>query len=259
MAIHLAGFLESLDPAGAFVGMAALQDDKVFTQGDNLRVPELNNVIALAGGGENTAEPRIRLTSPTLDQFTRYEIAPLNVGAAAAVEPGSPHRLVKLFNAPLVLGIDENLRVDINSNPAAAQVQWALLWFSDGPVQPIGRGAMFTVRGTGTTTLTANAWTPSQITLDDELPPGRYQIVGMRASSAGCIAARIVNRTGSQWRAGVLGCDVIDDIEDVAFRYGNMGVLAEFPFTQLPDFEFLSVSADTAETVHLDLIRIGAA
>ena len=258
MPFHLAGFLESLDPAGAFVGMAALQDDRVTTQGDNLRVPpQLNRIVALAGGAENTAAPRIRLTSPTLERFTRYEIAPLNVGAAAAVEPNSPHRIVKLLNAPLLLGADENLRVDIDSNPAAAQVQWALLWFANGPIAPVPTGDMFTVRLTGTTTLVANAWTPCVLTLDDELPPGRYQIVGMRAQSTGCVAARIVLREGDQWRPGCLGTDAEDDLDDTVFRYGNFGVWGEFPFTQLPAVEFLAISADTAEIVHFDLIRVG--
>jgi hypothetical protein len=256
--IHLAGFLESLDPAAAFVNIAALQDDRLFTNGDNLRVPALNRVIMAAGGAENTVAPRIRLTSPTLDEFTRWEITPLNVASAAGVEPGSPQAIQKMIENPVGLGIDENLRAELLSNPGAAQIQWALLWFSDGPPTPVVNQRMFTVRGTGATTVAVGAWTPATITLDDELPPGRYQIVGLRAESATGIAARIVNREGGQWRTGVLCADAISDLEDPIFRGGRMGVLAEFPFTQLPDIEFLCVAADTAQVVYFDLVRVGS-
>ena len=122
---------------------------------------------------------------------------------------------------------------------------------------PVTAGRQFTLRATGTTTLVDIAWTDVGLTLDENLPPGNYQVVGLRPESAGCVAGRVVFRTGSQDRPGALGTDSILDIQHQMFRHGQLGVWGEFPFTQIPGIEFLSVIADTAETVHLDLIRTG--
>lgn len=254
---HLAGWLEDIDPAGAFVNLAALADQRLFTQGDDLRVPPLNMVIAAAGGVDGVVAPRVRLDSPTLDVLTRYEISPLNSQNAAAVEPDDPHAVDDLRMAPLRLGVDEILQVQILSNPAAAQDQWALVWLADVVPTPVTGGNPFTVRATGTTTLTVNVWSTVDIILDENIPPGNYQVIGLRADSLGCVAGRLIFRTGDFWRPGVLGVDTGFDRAHPMFRHGAMGVLGEFPFTQLPAIEFLSVVADTVETVHLDLIRIG--
>ena len=255
MAFHLAGFLEDIDAAGAFVNLTALADQRLFTQGDDIRVPDLNQVFALAGGADAVVQPRLRLTSPTLDELVRYEISPLNSQNAAAVEPDSPQKVDDLRQNPLILGVDEILQCELFNNSAAAQDQWALLWFSDGSPQPVSGQRPFTVRATGTTTLVANTWTQVNVTLDDNLPPGNYQIIGLRPDSAGCVAGRVVFRTQNQNRPGALGTDTILDIQHPMFRHGALGVWGEFPFTQLPAIEFLSVVADTAETIHLDLIR----
>ena len=256
MAFHLGGFLEDQDPAGAFVGMAALADDRLFTQGDNLRVPSLNQVIMAAAGADTATASRVRLDSPTLDQLTRVEIAPLN-GAAGDVEPGTPPAIMKMLNNPLMLGVDELLTCDILSNPAAAASMWALLWFADGSPSPVTGQRIFTVRGTGATTVTAQEWSTVALTLDENLPPGNYQVVGMRAEGATAVAARIIFRGGDFWRPGCLGSDLVGDLGDEVFRGGKLGVWGEFPFTQLPALEFLCNAADTAQIVHLDLVRVG--
>ena len=256
MVFHVGGFLEDIDAAGAFVNLAALADDRLFTQGDDLRVPELNRVLMVAGGADGVVIPRIRFDSPTLDLLVRPEIRPINSQDAAAVEPDSPQAVMKMLANPWTLGIDEILQVQLNNNSAAPQDQWALLWFADAPVTPITGQSVFTARATGTTTLVANAWTSVNITMDENLPPGDYQVVGMRPESLGCVAARLIFRTGNQWRPGALGVDLADDIQDDVFRNGALGIWGEFPFTQIPAIEFLSVIADTVETIYLDLIRI---
>lgn len=256
MVFHLGGFFEDIDPAGAFANLAALADDRLFTQGDDLRVPALNRVIWMAGGADNTVEPQIRLDSPTLDAMVRPEILPLNM-ANVDVEPASPHRIMDLRENPLTLGVDEILQAEILSNPGTIIRQWALLAFSDGPVSPITGQGVFPVRLTGSTTVTFGVWSDVALTLDENLPPGNYQLVGMHALGATCIAARVVFRTGSQWRPGCLGVDTNADFPDPMFRAGRLGVWGEFPFTQLPTVEFLCAAADTAQVVHFDLIRIG--
>lgn len=254
---HVAGWNEDIDSAGVFDNLTALVDQRLFTQGDDIRVPELNMIFAAAGGADGVVDPRMRLDSPTLDAIVRYEITPLNSQDAAAVEPDTPQKVDDLRMAPLHLGVDEILQVQLNNNPAAVRNQWCLVWFADQVPQPVTGGRPFTVRMTGTTTLAANVWSTVVMLLDENLPPGTYQVIGLRPDSLGCIAGRMIFRTGQFWRPGALGVDTNQDIQHPMFRHGALGVWGEFPFTQLPAIEYFSAIADTVETVHLDLIRVG--
>lgn len=253
---HTGAFQESVDPAGAFNALTAVPDTQLTIVGDDLRVPELSQLIAVAGGIETTAEAFLRLTSPSLRIRGLFQVEPYNSGAAAAVEPGSPHRVVDLRKIPLQLTQGENLNAETDSNPAAAQIQWCIVWFGAGPVEPV-TGPIFTVRATAATALVANAWTNAPLTFVEDLPRGRYAVVGMRARSAGLVAARLAF-VGGRWRPGCLGTDAQDDIEHPMFRYGQLGIWGEFEDQDPPTVDFLSVSADAAEDVYLDLIQLRA-
>jgi len=100
----------------------------------------------------------------------------------------------------------------------------------------------------------ANAWTNGALTFSQTLPRGTYQIVGMRANSAGLRAARLVV-PGYSWRPGCIGCDADSDLAADRFRHGKAGVWAEFSHDAPPTVDFFSASADTAQVVLLDLIK----
>ncbi len=243
------------DPGGAFNALTALADQHVTVTGDDIRIPTLNQIIAVAGGAENAVAPRMRLVSPSLRRRSNFLISPLNVAAAAAVEPGSPQAVVDLRSQPLPLVLNENLNAEVLSDPVAVQVQWAVVWLADGPVAPV-TGAVFSVRATSSTALTANVWSNVAITFDEDLPRGRYQVVGLRPQSAGCIAARLVFVGGAGWRPGALGTDAVEDIQHWMFRYGMLGVYGEFEDIEPPTVDFLSVSADATQELYLDLIQV---
>ena len=103
-------------------------------------------------------------------------------------------------------------------------------------------------------TLTVDQWTAGEMTLTDRIETGRYQVIGMRAFSAGLVAARLTRLGGSPWRPGCLGVDAYTDLEHPMFRNGGLGVWGEFVEANIPAVEFLSVSADSAQEVTLDLI-----
>lgn len=254
--IHLAGFEEDVNPAGSFANIAALADQRLFTQGDDIRVPELNYVVALAGGADSSTTARVRMTSPTLDEIVRYDISPLNELDGSDVEPGSPQAVDDLRDNPLLLGVDEILQAEVLSTPAGNLMQWAFVWFADGPVRRASSGRGFTARATSSGTLTAEQWSLDTITLDENLPPGTYQVIGLRPVSAGMVAARVVFRTGNFYRPGALGCDAESDIQHPMFRHGGLGVWGEFPFTQIPAIEACSISGDSSQVYFLDLVRI---
>jgi hypothetical protein len=251
---HTAAWWEDVDPAGLYNLLNAVPDTQITWALTNIQVPPLSHIVALAGGAENTAAPIMRLLAPSLRTRSLFQIAPLNAQAAAHVEPDTPPKVVDLRKTPLAMVVGENAQVELNSNPAAVQCQWCVAWFADGPINPI-EGSIFTVRAVGATALVAGAWTNCPLVFDENLPRGRYQIAGMKAISAECIAARLVV-PDSRWRPGVLGCDVVEDDDWPGFRYGRFGSFGEFEDTDALTADFLSSAADAAEIVYLDLIQL---
>ena len=137
---------------------------------------------------------------------------------------------------------------------SGAEQEYGLVWLTDGPAQPV-TGEIFTVRSTNASTLTAAAWTNGALTFSQTLPKGRYRVVGMRAQSAGLVAARLVF-IGYPWRPGVVGTDSAGDAAPDIFRAGRLGSWGEFDHNTPPSVDFLSVSADTSQIVHLDLQKV---
>ena len=115
-------------------------------------------------------------------------------------EPARPPPVYDLRANALPLVRDEVLQAEINSNPVAVQIQWVVVWFADAPLVP-ATGTIFTVRATSATTLIAGSWGNCPLTMNEDLPRGRYAVVGLRGRSAGCIAVSMVF-VGGRWRPG---------------------------------------------------------
>ena len=260
MPFHLAAFSQSVDPAGVFVTLNGVIDPVLTVVGANIQVPTLNRVVGLAAGVETTAAQQARLTAPSRRILALQRIAPTQGNAAAASLPSDPHHFSDLRDSALKMTTGEQANIEINSDPAAAQIQWGLVWFADDNIKEV-TGDIFTIRATGATALVAQTWVNVPIVMSENLPRGRYQMVGLRGQSTNLVAARMVFvGTGSQgaWRPGVMGTNTDRHLEYQAFRYGGMGVFGEFEDTDLPSIDCLATAADAAEVFYLDLIQIRA-
>lgn len=245
----LVAYSESQDTGGNLTYVAALADQHVRVEGDNIVVPsDMPNLAAVFALGATISGARIE--SPSLRRTLLFDVNPLNIAA----EPASPSALVNLFYNPIPLDAYEPIRALVSEGAAGAERETVLLWLADGPQSPV-TGEIYTVECTSSTTLTANVWTNGALTIGQTLPAGTYQVVGMRAISAGLIAARLVF-VGGTWRPGCIGYDAESDLENPIFRRGALGVWGEFTHDQPPTVDFLSISADTSETVWLDLIKV---
>lgn len=254
----IVAFYESIDQAAAYQFINGVPDLTARVSGDDIQVPSLNQIIAVAAMVETAAAHRARLSAPSLRVLSNLQIAPLNGGAAAAVEPGSPQAVVDLRDSPLALAPQEQLNAEILADPAAAQIQSVIVWLADGPIVP-AVGRIFTVRATAVSALVAGTWSPTAINFDEDLPRGRYQIVGFWPISTGMIAARL-SLVAHAWRPGALGNDLQEDIQNPMFRGGRMGVFGEFEDIEPPTVEALAVSADAAaaQMYYFDLIQVRA-
>ncbi len=251
---HLAAWSQSIDPAGVFAQLNAVQDTQITVALKNVQVPALNQIVALAAGVETTVAQQARLTAPSRRVKALQRIAPTQGNAAAASLPGDPQKVIDLRDTPLKMVVGEQMQAEILSDPAAVQIQWLLAWLADGPIAPI-LGDEFTIRADGTTALVAQTWTLVPIVFAENLPRGRYRIVGFRAQSTNLVAARLVI-IGSTWRPGALGCNTDRHLEHLMFRHGELGSWGEFEDTDLVQVECLATAADAAEIFYLDLIQV---
>ncbi len=251
---HLAAWSQSIDPASAFAALNSVTDSQITQVGKNVQVPALNQVVALAAGVETTVAQQARLTAPSRRVKALQRITPLQGNAAAASLPGDPHRVIDLRDTPLKMVVGEQMQAEIFSDPAAVQIQWLLAWLADGPTAPI-LGDEFTIRADGTTALVAQQWTLVPIVFAENLPRGRYRIVGFRAQSTNLVAARLAI-VGLQWRPGALGTNNDRHLEHPMFRHGEMGAWGEFEDTDPPQVECLANAADAAEVFYFDLIQV---
>src|SRR5574341_1353720 len=94
---------QSVDSAGVADPLLAVLDQHVRVTGDDIFVPELNQLFFSAAGVETAVESFARLVSPSLRGLGRLQIEPFNTAAAAAVEPASPPLVYDIAENPLAL------------------------------------------------------------------------------------------------------------------------------------------------------------
>lgn len=256
---HLCAFYESIDSA-SLVELNTVVDD-ILTRSGTKRflIPgEFNHILWAAALGTNVT--RAQIVTPSLGVARQsFEIIPRRRGDASF---SLTHRQIALPPAPVPLIPSEEISVQAAEDAAGASSVYTLIALGPETQPALPTGLVRMIRGTGATPLTANTWTTVSITPDLSLEPGRYQLIGFIPISAGCIAARAII-TGQTWRPGMPGLAAseaaavdFDPIRDEQLMFEPMG---EFTHVNLPQFQFLSASADTSEVVYLYVIRTGAA
>jgi len=248
MPFSVIGYSESQDSA-VLVEIAALADGQhVSVSGDDVFVPPFaNNLIGYHFMGANFTQGQIG--SPSLRGQLYIDVEPADV----ADEPGSPPAVNLFPESPIALETNEGLRTYMAEDNAAASRVTAFLWLSTGVISRL-TGVVYTVRATGATTLGANVWTNGSLTFAQTLRAGRYQVVGLRAQSAGLRNARLVFPGAATYRPGAPGCDADGDLSPDIFRRGGLGIWGEFDSRLPPSVDYMSASADTTEVLHLDVI-----
>lgn len=245
----LVGWSEVRGPETA-VAITALVDQSVNVSGTQVTIPaQLSQLIGVYGIGANITD--LQMVTPSLRTPYLPNIRPLERAATPAV----PALFYDRSLAPLILTPGDYLQAVQSNDHATTGRVAAFAWLSDGAPQPVS-GNILPLKLTGTTTLVANTWTAVTLTASQTLPRGTYTIVGMNAQSTGGIVARLI-LPGYPWRPGVI-CHtgvVTDPLQP--FRNGALGVFGQFAWNLLPQVEFLSSSADAAETVILDLVKTG--
>lgn len=239
-------------------------------------VHELPFLSQVMGVGAHLVHVRPQSNSMLPAPYTA--ISPNNRGTAFE----SPPRYFDLSRNPMPLRPAEEIDCFATQNAGAGETQYILFNFSDGIQQPVAYGLntggvagastltpgrAFTVHATGTTTLSAGAWTQVSLTFDQALPAGTYAVIGMRAFSATALFARLAPVTGIKYRPGAIAVQAYDQM-DCPFQrmivapgiaIAPMGEWIRFYQNVPPKIDFFATAGDNAEEVWLDLVFISAA
>jgi len=175
-----------------------------------------------------------------------------------------------LFGRPLPLFAD---KLNVNSVNATDEDTLVALLLGDGKISQSaldGVNPTHSLTGYADVTVTANAWTTVAVTWDEDLPPGKYAVVGMRVGCwlTGTIAeeaaiARLILPDAPNHRPGVpvtyMGADHKEYQATGVEPWVDWPLMPEVAFKhdQPPNLEVLSQQAWTDEDVHLQLQRIG--
>lgn len=252
MSFTPAAWYESNDSGGVLVPIAAVPDQSIRTNGDYVIVPDRSTNLhgAFISG---TTLTQGRFDSPELRKAFNLDMARLNLGA---LEPINPYDWEEFFNRSIPLKAGEQLSCTRAEGAGGAEAAFGIAFLGPEEIPPAPPGPIYTLLFTGTTTLVANTWTLVPLTPSQQIPSGRWAIVGAEFCSVGCVCGRLQIPDQAD-RPGALGKDAYTDCPPDIFRRGRIGLWGEFNSDQYPQAEYLSNVADTAEDVWLDLVYLG--
>lgn len=257
MAWHTFAYRQSIGPTTTLTELNVVPDDILTRSGDKrFLVPaDYRFIRFVQASGPNLT--RAVLRSPSLEvRRQQYEVVPRRRGGETlnltALEISHPVR-------PVMLVSTEELSALATTDGASASVVNVVvsLGLENPPMAPAGD--MRIIRFLGSTTLVPGQWTTVTVTPELALEAGTYVITGFLAISAGCIAARVLLR-GQAYRPGLPG---LAGTEATAVDYDHAMMaklfgynLGSFTHIELPQFQFLSASADTTQTVIVYAVKV---
>jgi hypothetical protein len=235
--------------ATANTEVPALQDD-VLQLRSNRHVPTEDMKLYACYSSAVTLL-RTRLNTPQVRKITPAFIVPIGTTLLPADDPS----IADFRDNPLPLMRDEAIVYESTDSAAGPNNHYIISWLSPRLTQA-PKGYMFWIRGTGTTAAVASTWTTAAITWDADLTEGMYSVVGAHFHSTTAVAFQLIfeNQT---YRPGGLG-GATADIRAPFFQYnGGLGEWGRFRSLNPPLFRMLCNAADVAQTVYLQVVRVG--
>lgn len=229
------------------------QTHRVF--GNDIYIGKYNKLIGTYAYGQALATAR--LISPSLRRVSSLYLSPIvnDLGFYGAY---TTRRFDWRGDCPISLDTNEALNAYMTCADAGATYGTVGAWLADAPTPPV-KGEIWTVYAYNDTLLpVVQTWQNAELTWEDDLPVGRYQIVGARCWMAYGGLFRFVFIGEAARPGGVCSHDQ-NLQEDPVQRLGNMGVWGEFDSTLPPSLD-VCTQYDVPEAgvyLRIDLIKIG--
>lgn len=263
MPFDIIGFLEAT-PGTGLVNLAAALNEQIYAYHlDDITLKKETQFLlgAFCAAVANGQDYRFR--QPSL--MTDHQLLKIQLESDLDPSQGYEH----LFGRPLPLVGGEKLNALITNAVDESAIIAAIVGNA-----PITQGMLdsirptHSIRGYSATTLTAKTWTHCAVTWDQDLPKGKYAIVGMKlgyyiAAAPLATIGRIVIPGNNDWRPGVPGALMEADHKEFQsithMPFWDWPLMRKIVFddTLMPNIECLSNAAITNETVELLLQKVG--
>jgi len=231
--------------------VAGVTDQNARVSGNDIFIGKYNKIISMFGGGHSMST--MRLVSPSLRRFVSPYLHPYYSAAADAHWLYAP---VVRPESPIPLETNEALNVLANvSEVHATYYNFMGVSLSEGPVSPVA-GDIRTIVMEASESVTIGVWTNWSLTLPQDLPVGRYQVVGAMCRGNNPGIFRLVP-IGEDYRPGGAMDGGSKSIDCTQQRLGKMGVWCEFDQLTPPSLEICPHVANTWYSLKLDLLRVG--
>lgn len=194
---------------------------------------------------------RVKLTLPSIAQYGGTWLRP----QSNALLPPTDPNVVDMRTNPFRIPAFEEIRYLGTSGLACGtEAAYAISILGATPT-PAPKGQQYTIRGTSTTAGVAKTWTGITMTWDNQLPDGRYAVVGANLVSATAVAFRLIFNQQT-WRPGALGLATAGLRNHAMFDKGGLGMWGQFQPIFYPNVEILDNATGNSHTLFLDCIKV---
>ncbi len=264
MPFDIIGWTEATPGTGTVKIAAGLGDNFYTVNGDDIQVrADARYLLGLFSAAASTGG-RTRLAQPSLS--IDYEF--LKCQLSTDLDPIQGY--TDLFGRPLPLVPGEKLNAYLTNATDEDALIAAIVGSGRIPQSVLDQvSPTHSISGYADTTITAFTWSPVTITWNQDLPKGRYAVVGMRVGLyVASIEAAIARLTGlkgpgAAWRPGVICASMEADHEEYQSithePWTKWPLMPEisFQYDQLPNIEVLmATTAATDENIELLLQKI---
>lgn len=249
---HLAAYTGNFAAAMTNTNIPALNDQVLVIRNAQFFLSQRYDLLWAAAMGPTLDSAR--LESPSLRLPTFPQIIPVTVGAVPGAEP----RVDDYARQPFKLAVNEQLAVT-GVDPAGAPGRVTALIGLRETFDPLPGGNIYKMQGLSTTAVVANVWsTIEPVTYTNDLPDGKYALVGMTYFAATAQAARVIfTSPGRQiLRPGCVGNVLIGAQPWFGFMDGRYGSWGVFDSDNIPNIEVLNNGAVAVHEIELFFIPL---
>jgi hypothetical protein len=246
MTYHTIAFTENVS-ASSFTGVAAVQDTILNTVNNRILPGRDYGLIFTYVLGSQVDQAR--LDSPQARAVILPHFAKIDQAATPTSDPNFNDYNVNPFR---IRALEEFQPQVVNQG--MAEQDYVIMGLRES-FEPIPSGEIWTMRGTSTTSTTANEWSTITTTWSDELPAGKWALVGGVVQSTTAIAFRWVIE-GQDLRPGGVAVTALGNRTSDVFYQGRLGVLGRFSAWNPPRVQMLESSASSDIDVLMSFMRL---
>lgn len=244
---HLAAYFATTGPV-TNGDIPALRDDVLFIQNNHFVYPaDLHLFWAYCGAASLT---RARINSPKLRQISPWYLRPISVGLLPSTNPN-----IALANdQPLALRINEEVALEVTDTVGTTENLYGLIAVGDA-IMPVPQGDFYNLRVTHGTTVVASNWTTVSLTYEQQLPVGRYAVIGGEYFSTTAVAFRLI-LDQQYMRPGMIAFQSAGGRLPYIIGTRDLGIWGYFQTTSLPRMQVLCNAADTSGEGYIQVVKV---